>query len=121
MNDKTLEVLVGKLLRAGVLTSALVVAAGGALYLVQHHGDAVNYEVFHSESADLRSVRGITNLALHLDSEGIIQLGLLLLIATPVARVALAAWGFYLEQDHFYAAVSLLVLAILIFSLMHAR
>ena len=121
MTDKELEILVGKLLRAGVLISALVVAAGGALYLVQHHGDAVNYEIFHSESADLRSVRGITNLVLHLDSEGIIQLGLLLLIATPVARVALAACGFYLEKDHFYAAVSLTVLAILIFSIMHAR
>ena len=120
MTDKTLELLVGKLLRAGVLTSALVVAAGGALYLFQHHADIVDYKTFRGESADLRSVSGISSLVLHLESDGIIQLGLLLLIATPVARVALAALGFYLEKDHLYAAVSLIVLAVLMYSIMHA-
>jgi uncharacterized membrane protein len=43
-----------------------------------------------------------------------------LLIATPVARVALAAVGFYLEGDRLYVVVSLTVLAILAYSIMHA-
>lgn len=120
MTDKTLEILVGKLLRAGVLISALVVGAGGVLFLAQHHADPVNYKTFHGESAELRSLSGIFSMALHLQSSGIIQLGLLLLIATPIARVALAALGFYLEKDHLYVVVSLTVLAILIFSIMHA-
>ena len=49
-----------------------------------------------------------------------IQLGLLLLIATPVARVAMAVIGFHLERDRLYEVVSLIVLAVLAFSLMHA-
>ena len=120
MTDKTLEILVGRLLRIGVLISAVVVAAGGAFFLVQHHADPVSYNTFHGESAELRSLRGICNMALHLQSTGIIQLGLLILIATPIARVALAALGFYLEKDRVYVVVSLTVLAILIFSIMHA-
>ena len=120
MTDKVLEILVGKLLRAGVLVSALVVGAGGVLFLAQHHADPVNYQTFHGESADLRTLAGIGNLAIHLQSQGIIQLGLLLLIATPIARVALAALGFYLEKDRLYVVVSLTVLAILIFSITHA-
>ena len=120
MTDQQLEVLVGKLLRAGVLFSAMVVAAGGALYLVQHHAELIDYGSFRGEKTDLRTLSGIVGLALHLKSAGIIQLGLVLLIATPIARVALAALGFYLEKDHLYAIVSLIVLGILIFSIMHA-
>jgi|SRR5579859_723122 len=121
MTDRALEILVGRLLRLGVLISALVVAVGGALYLVRHYVDTVNYRVFQGENPDLRSIAGIWASALHLHSDAIIQLGLLLLIATPIARVALAAVGFYLEKDRLYVVVSLTVLAILIFSIMHAR
>ena len=48
---------------------------------------------------------------------GIIQLGLLLLIATPVARVVFAIIGFALEKDRLYVVVAALVLGILLFSL----
>jgi len=90
------------------------------MYLVQRHSDLVNYQAFQGEPQYLRSVSGIWLSALHLQSDAIIQLGMLLLIATPIARVALAAVGFYLERDHLYVTVSLIVLAILLFSIMHA-
>ena len=48
-----------------------------------------------------------------------VQLGLLLLIATPIARVVLAAVGFAFERDRMYVVVSLIVLAVLLFSLLH--
>ena len=120
MTDQSLEILVGKLLRLGVLASAVVVGAGGFFYLVQHHSDAVSYDNFTGEPAVLRSVPAIWISALHLDSAAIVQLGILLLIATPIARVALAAVGFHLERDRLYTIVSLVVLGILMFSLMHA-
>ncbi|MBV9144939.1 MAG: DUF1634 domain-containing protein [Acidobacteria bacterium] len=120
MTDDRLEVLVGTLLRFGVLLSALVAAVGGALSLVEHHAEAINYTSFHGEPAELRTLPGIFTSAAHLHSEGIIQLGLLLLISTPVARVALAALGFHLEGDRLYVTVSLIVLAVLLFSMMHA-
>jgi len=50
-------------------------------------------------------------------AHGIIQLGLLLLIATPVARVAFSVVAFAAERDWLYVAITLIVLAILIYSL----
>ena len=120
MTDERLEIFIGNLLRLGVLVSAVVVAIGGALYLAQHGHEVVNYQSFRSELPELRNLPGICIAAFHLRSDGIIQLGLVLLIATPVARVALAVIGFYLERDRLYVVVSLIVLAILAYSMMHA-
>jgi len=120
MDDRRLEGFIGNLLRVGVMLAAAIVSVGGVMYLVQHHSDTTSYRTFSIEGADVRTLPGIVRSAAHFQSEGLIQFGLLLLIATPVARVALAAAGFYLERDHLYVAVSLIVLAILVFSLMHA-
>jgi len=120
MDDRRLENVIGQLLRAGVLISAAVVAAGGILYLAFHRAGLVNYGVFAPAGPDLRTVSGIAHAALHLHGEGLMQAGLVLLILTPVARVALAAFGFALERDRLFTLVSLIVLAILVFSLMHA-
>ena len=120
MDDKRLELIIGNLLRAGVLLAASIVFIGGALYLAAHHADRIGYRQFVAGGPALRSVAGIVQSAAHLHSEGLIQLGLLLLIATPVARVVLAVIGFALEKDRLYAIVSLIVLAVLAFSLLHA-
>lgn len=120
MNDKQLESIIGNLLRTGVLLAATVVFAGGALYLAQHHAQPINYRTFVPGSSETRTLVGIANSAAHLQSEGLIQFGLLLLIATPVARVTLAAVGFALQRDRLYAIVSLIVLIILVLSLIRA-
>lgn len=121
MDDRRLEGIIGQLLRAGVLLSAAVVTVGGILYLVQNHAARTSYRTFVRGGAEMRTVEGIVRSAAHLNSEGLIQAGLLLLILTPVARVALAIVGFALERDRLYAVVSLIVLAILAFGLVHAR
>ena len=120
MDDRRLEVQMGTLLRVGVLAAAAVVAMGGGLYLAQHHAQQVHYETFIVEGPGLRTIAGIAASAVHGQSEGLIQIGLLLLIATPVARVVFAVAGFALERDRLYTLVSIIVLAILIFSLLHA-
>lgn len=117
MDDTRLEGFIGNLLRAGVLLAAAVVFAGGIFYLMQYHAAPAAYSHFSEESAHLRTLLGIGQLALHGSSLGIIQLGLVLLIATPVARVALAVAGFYLEHDRLYVMISLIVLAVLLYSL----
>ena len=121
MDDRRLEGIIGNLLRAGVLLAAAIVFSGAVLYLIQHHGDKVAYQTFATESSSLRTLSGIVVSAAHFRSEGLMQFGLLLLIATPVARVALAVVGFALERDKLYVLVSLIVLGILLFSLMTAR
>ncbi|MGB6743518.1 MAG: DUF1634 domain-containing protein [Terracidiphilus sp.] len=121
MDDRRLENIIGQLLRTGVLLSAAVVALGGILYLVQRHAAPANFRSFQVGGPDIRTVAGILQSAAHFKSEGLMQAGLVLLILTPVARVALAVVGFALERDRFYTVVSLIVLAILTFSLVHAR
>jgi uncharacterized membrane protein len=120
MNDRRLEGIIGQLLRAGVLLAAAVVAAGGVSYLVQHHSSHVDYRTFTAGGPGVRTYPGIVQSAARLDSAGLIQFGLLLLIATPVARVAMALVGFALERDRLYTVVSLVVLLILALSLIRA-
>lgn len=120
MDDRRLESMIGNLLRSGVLLAAAVVFAGGTMYLLQHYSQKVSYRTFAIEGKNLRTLPGIVQSAAHLQSEGLIQFGLLMLIATPVARVAMAAIGFHLERDRMYTTVSLIVLVILALSLMRA-
>jgi uncharacterized membrane protein len=120
MNDRRLEIIIGQLLRAGVLLAAATVLAGGIFYLVKHHADRVNYHTFAAGGENIRRVPSILQSAAYGDSAAIIQIGLLLLVLTPVARVAMALVGFSLERDRLYAVVSLIVLVILVCSLMRA-
>lgn len=120
MNDRRLELMIGNLLRIGVLLAAAFVFMGGAIYLAQHGTQPVSYRAFVPGPEELRTLGGIISSATHFESEGLIQFGLLLLIATPIARVAFAAVGFQLERDRLYVAISLIVLAVLVFSLLHA-
>ena len=116
--DQRIENILGNLLRAGVFLSALVVLIGGGIYLVRHGRSPVDFRVFRGEPADLRHVRGIFRETLALRGRGIIQLGLLLLIATPVARVAFSIWGFAEERDRMYVVFTVTVFSILLYSLL---
>lgn len=114
--DKRVETIVGNLLRAGVLLSAAVVLAGGILYLIHYGSGAPDYKVFRGEPEELKGLTGIVKGALSLKRRGLIQLGLLLLIATPVARVIFAVIAFALQRDVTYVIISLIVLGALVFS-----
>ena len=117
-SDEKTERLIGNLLRAGVLASALIVLAGGVLYLAHQGRVRPDYGTFRGEAAYLTSVKGVVSATLKLDSRGLMQLGLMLLVLTPIARVILAAYAFFREGDKTYVIVSLIVLAVLIYSLM---
>jgi uncharacterized membrane protein len=115
--DKRIDLIMGMLLRTGVLLAATMVLIGGVVFLVRHHLPMTNYRVFQGEPAELRTMRGILRDAFAWHGRGLIQLGLLLLIATPVARVAFSVGAFLYERDWKYVAVSLLVLGLLFYSL----
>jgi uncharacterized membrane protein len=116
--DQRIENILGNLLRAGVLLAALVVLIGASIYLIRHGRSPADYRIFQGEPADLRNIRGIFQQAFALQGRGVIQLGLLLLIATPVARVAFSVWGFAEEHDRMYVVFTLIVLAVLLYSLL---
>jgi uncharacterized membrane protein len=102
----------------GVLLAGAVVLAGGILYIAQYGKTGTRgNRVFHGEPPELCSPRAIIVDACTGDSRGIIQLGLLLLIATPVARVVFSVIAFVLQRDRLYVVVTLLVLAVPAYSL----
>jgi uncharacterized membrane protein len=117
LSDQRVEEIIGNLLRAGVIISASVVLLGGIIYLVRHGEETPEYRVFVGAPADLRGVSGIVADALTFSGRGIIQLGLLLLVATPVARVIFSVVAFELQGDWTYVVITLIVLAVLGLSL----
>jgi uncharacterized membrane protein len=116
-SDHEVEQLVGRLLQIGVLIATLVVLAGGAMLIATHGGDVANFRVFRGESSTLRSVSAAVRGALTLDPRGMVQLGLVLLIATPVARVALTLVAFLVQRDRLYVLLTAIVLALLLVGL----
>jgi uncharacterized membrane protein len=117
VDDKRVEVFLGRLLRWGVLLAALVVFVGGVWFVAESYEVPQNYRTFRGEPVELRAVPQIVHQAIALRPLGLIQFGLLLLIATPVARVLFSVLGFALERDWMYVAMTLLVLGLLIYTL----
>ena len=116
-HDRQFEMLLGQLLRAGFFISAAAVFLGGVLYLGKYGHQSPRYEVFRGEPTDLRYASDVLRDALGVHARGLIQLGLLLLIATPVARVAVSVIEFAHERDWLYLTTALIVLGVLIYSL----
>jgi uncharacterized membrane protein len=116
-DDTKIDARIGILLRTGMLASAFVILTGGILYLFRHGSAVPDYRTFHGVAPNLRTLSGIARGTLHGDSLAIIQLGILMLIATPIARVVFSVVAFLLERDFLYVAVSTIVLLVLLYSL----
>lgn len=117
VSDSTIERLVSILLRTGVLISGAVVLVGGIYFVALHRSEVIQYQTFNGQPSVDRIVSQIFRGALALRARSIIQLGILLLIATPIARVAASLVGFALERDRTYVVVTAIVLAVLLLSL----
>jgi uncharacterized membrane protein len=111
MTDRRLELIIGTLLRVGVALAASVVLGGGIWYLATRGMAPVDYHHFHG------TARGFAWMGILSAPEAVIQVGLLILIATPVARVIFSLVGFALERDRVYMAITLVVLAVLAYSI----
>ncbi|HBM17206.1 MAG TPA: DUF1634 domain-containing protein [Lentisphaeria bacterium] len=120
LSNHRLQILVGNLLRTGVIIAATVVLLGGIVYLYHHGFEPIDYKVFHRVPPELCYIPGIVGNALEFHGKGLIQLGLLILIATPVARVTLSIIGFALQRDIMYVIVTTIVFVILIYSLINS-
>lgn len=116
-DDRT-EHIIGNLLRIGVLIAATVTLIGGVLYLMQSGYHRPDYRVFAGASSPLRSLAAIAHGVAAGQAEALIQLGIVLLIATPIARVALTVVAFAMRRDRLYVVVSTLVLVLLAYGLL---
>lgn len=118
ITNRAMEIFIGNLLRTGVIIAAVVVLCGGVIYLSKYGFESADYRIFQHEPSYLCNIQGILENAFTSQGRGLIQLGLLLLIATPVARVALSIFAFARKQDMLYIAVTLTVFCILLYSLL---
>lgn len=119
--DQRLETAMGRMLQIGVTVAAMVVLLGGVLYLKQFSGPIPDYRQFHGAPGGYGTVHGILVGVSSFDSQCLIELGILLLIATPICRVIFGVVGFALLRDRLYATVSVIVLIVLILSFVTRR
>ena len=118
MTDTKIEHMIAALLRTGVLLAGAVVLMGGVYYVAAHGGEIADYHRFVMEPPEDTLLQQIIAGALTLRARSVIQFGVLLLIATPILRVAVALAGFALERDKLYTLIAAIVLAVLLYSLL---
>ena len=112
---------ISNLLRAGVLLSIGVVVLG-LIFTFVHHPQYVTSktdlgQLTNPSTIYPHTIREVVSQAVAQHGQAIVMLGLLLLIATPVARVAFSVVAFALQRDRMYVLFTLLVLAVLLYSL----
>jgi uncharacterized membrane protein len=105
-------------LRIGVITAAALTLSGGVLYLLHSGGSVVSYGVSHRGPTILRNFTDLLRAGFGGGSGAIMQLGLIVLIATPVARVLFSVFAFLLDRDYLYVVITIIVLLILLTSIL---
>jgi len=121
LSDHEMDQLIGRLLQLGVLLAALVTLVGGVM-LLAHHGSATpSFTTFRGEPDHLTSLGGIVRGLRELRSDAVVQLGIVLLIATPIARVAFTLVAFMVQRDRTYVLITLVVLVLLLYGLIYGR
>ena len=120
-SDDRFDLMLSRVLHTGVLVSATLVASGGVVFLVRHGLEHPAYHVFRGEPLPFRSVSGIFEMAEAMSGRGLVQLGLLLLIGTPIARVVFSLVGFVRQRDWLYVGVTVTVLTLLAYSVLVSR
>ena len=114
--------ILGKVLRIGVYLSCIIAAIGGVIYMFYDKIPLPNYKAtgdatFEGTATNLRGFKDIFAGVLNFDGASIIQLGVIVLIATPVIRVALSIFTFLYEKDYLYVVITIIVLSIIMFNM----
>ena len=114
-----IQQLIGNTLRWGVILACLLATIGGVYYLMQHCLDPVpDYRNFEAANAaaqlNFTTLGGLWQGILHGDAASCIQVGVIVLILTPIARVVLSFFDFIVEQDWLYVVITAIVLAVII-------
>ncbi len=120
--DEYIENAVANILHYGVLLAGLVVVIGLSVVLLRHgiNMPTPNYGSFKGEAKSLTSITGIAKGLWQFRGKAIVELGIITLVATPIARVAYSIVGYIGQKDRVYTAISSIVLAVLLVSILRA-
>ena len=119
------ELVISTLLRVGVTASLAIIVVGLVLSFVHHpaylHSHSMLKQITTPGRFVPHSIRDVAGGVAELKGEAIIAMGLLLLIATPVLRVAVSIVVFLIERDWIFVVITAFVLAMLILSFFLGR
>jgi uncharacterized membrane protein len=112
------EAALGRIVALATVASALIVLIGGILYLRGHGHDAANFTAYQPQPSELSLLGAIFKGAARAEPAALMQLGVLVLVLTPVARVVFSMILFALRRDAMYTIITLAVLAVLLAGLL---
>jgi len=115
--DMQMDYAIANMLRFGISLAATLMILGGWFYMQHPTMQPADYAHFHGTSIDMYNLGKVLTGKRLADSTSVLELGIVLLIATPVARVALCVVDFARQRDKLYVAISLGVLLVLLYSL----
>lgn len=113
-----MQQLIGNTLRIGVFTAAFIALLGGIIYLVKHGAepmpDYTHFAYSDHHDASYTTLHGILSGVCDFTASGWIQLGVIVLFLTPIMRVVLSLLDFVKQRDWLYAAITAVVLGVII-------
>jgi len=120
--ERDLELIMGKLLRYGVIISCIITGFGGIIYILQHQGVVPDYAptttAFEGTPEYLRQLSTILPRVIAFEGAAIIQLGVIVLVATPILRVVFSLFAFLYEKDYLYVVITSIVLAVIVVNML---
>lgn len=107
--------LIGNTLRIGVFAACIIALIGGIYYLLTTSGQLVpDYKTFHEGGASYTTFEGIVRGAFSLSATEWMQLGVVVLMLTPIMRVVLSLVDFSIQRDWLYVGITAIVLIVII-------
>jgi len=115
--------IIGNVLRLGVIVSASVIMLGIVLLVTEGRGlDLVRALVYYPNQVphgtfDV-SLSGLAHGLVAFEPFSVIELGVIVLLATPVSRVLISVFLFATAGDRTYVYITAGVLSLLLFSML---
>ncbi len=109
-----MEVWISRGLLFGVILAALIILAGLALFLVSGPGGGESLKTLVDQQKGVANLWSILRGIGRGDGKSLIQLGLFVLILTPISRVAMSVFFFLRERDRIFVVITSVVLLILL-------
>ena len=119
-NKVDMELIIGQTLRVGVIISILLIVIGVVILFIQGQSSGISLEKLSMINSTVNSSSlNVPQMLFNFSFNGLnfIILGLLTLIATPIARIVLGIVSFAMEKDKLYVIITVIVLVNLIFAI----